>query len=97
MIARSLLLLLLSLPVIATAQPVGSHPYCDQLADIGRNTLNAKRDGHSLSEVLAIINRILSDSPNKDAAQGVVIAIYGDNSINTAGRAYDIVYGACRK
>tara|TARA_R110002049_G_scaffold115222_1_gene267083 strand:+ start:1188 stop:1490 length:303 start_codon:yes stop_codon:yes gene_type:complete len=76
----------------------GSHEYCDQLATIGKNAYNTKVAGNSMSQVLSNIGYILQDDPQKkNAAQGVVVAIYGDNSISSASEAYSIVYESSKQ
>ncbi len=37
------------------------------------------------------------DPQKKDAAQGVVTAIYGDAGIQSPSDAYDIVFSACMR
>lgn len=91
-------LLVLALPLGASAQEFGSAAYCSQLADIGANAYRTKKDGHSMDTVLQKIGYILSDNPQKkQAAQGVVIAVYGDGSIRSPKQAYEIVYSACKR
>lgn len=90
-------LLVLALPIATSAQEFGSAPYCSQLADIGANAYRTKKDGHSMDSVLQKIGYILFDNPQKkQAAQGVVIAVYGDSSIRSPKQAYEIVYSACK-
>lgn len=88
----------LVLPPPAAAQEFGSAEYCDQLADIGAKAYRTKVDGHSLSAVLRAIGPKLAHDPQKkDAAEGVVIAIYGDSSIRSAADAYTTVFSACKR
>lgn len=91
-------LLVLALPLVASAQEFGSAAYCSQLADIGANAYRTKKDGHSMDTVLQKVDYILSDNPQKkQAAQGVVIAVYGDSSIRSAKQASEIVYSSCKR
>lgn len=91
-------LLMFMLSTSASAQAFGSAAYCSQLAEIGSNAYRTKKDGHSMESVLQKIGYILADnSQKKNAAQGVVIAIYGDGSIKSAQQAYNNVYSACKR
>lgn len=82
----------------ASAQEFGSHEYCDQLAEIGMNAYNAKKQGHSLSDVTTTVTYVLQDDVQKrTAAVGVITAIYGDASIVSASSAYSIVYNTCKQ
>jgi hypothetical protein len=82
----------------AVSQEFGTDQYCMQLANIGANSYQAKKDGHSMGQVLQTIGNVLRGNPQKrDAAQGVVIAVYGDNSIRSSSAAYNIVYSACKQ
>lgn len=82
----------------AFSQQIGSSTYCSQLADIGANAFNTKKAGHSLNYVLTAIGSMLAHDPQKKrAAEGTVIAIYGDNSIRSATEARQIVYTACKR
>jgi hypothetical protein len=75
-----------------------SHEYCDQLATIGMNAYKTKMQGHSLSDVTnAISNTLKGDDQKTKAANGVAIAIYGDNSITSTSEAYSIVYNSCKR
>ena len=86
------------LPLAAVAQEFGSAAYCGQLAEIGSNAYRTKKDGYPMKEVLQKVGALLADNPKKkQAAQGVVIAVYGDDSIVSAKQAYDIVYSACKR
>ncbi|MCC4115287.1 hypothetical protein LLG90_07995 [Aromatoleum toluclasticum] len=88
----------LLLPTPATAQKFGSTEYCKQLADIGANAYRTKADGHSLSSVLNVIGPMLAHDPQKkQAAEGVVIAIFGDSSIRSSSQAYSTVFSVCRR
>jgi len=50
-----------------------------------------------MESVLQKIDEMLADNPEKrEAAEGVVIAIYGADSIKNAQQAYDIVYSSCK-
>ena len=90
--------LALLLPLSVSAQQFGSPAYCNQLADIGAKTFDARRDGHPLSAVLATVTSGLAGQPAKrDAAQGVVVLVYNDRSITSAGQAYRTVYSVCTK
>jgi hypothetical protein len=81
-----------------SAQEFGSAAYCGQLADVGANAYRTKKEGHSMETVLQKVGYVLSDNPQKkQAAQGVVIAVYGDGSIKSPKQAYDIVYSACKR
>ena len=85
-------------PLLANAQAFGSAAYCAQLADIGSNAYGTKMAGHSMGAVIKKIDFILADDPQKkQAANGVVIAIYGDGSLKSAKQAYDTVYTACKR
>jgi hypothetical protein len=85
------------LPWAAAAQGFRSPAYCAQLADIGSNAYRTKVDGYPMNAVLQQIGFILADDlQKKQAAQGVVIAIYGDASIKSRKQAYDTVYRACK-
>lgn len=91
-------LLVFALPLTASAQEFGSAAYCSQLAEIGANAYRTKKDGHSMDSVLQKVGYILSDNPQKkQAAQGVVIAVYGDSSIRSTKQASEIVYSACKR
>lgn len=91
-------LLVFAIPISASAQEFGSAVYCSQLADIGANAYRTKIEGHPMASVHQKIGYILSDNPQKkQAAQGVVIAIYGDGSIKSPKQAYNIVYSACKR
>jgi len=71
---------------------------CFQLADIGQKAYQAKQEGQSLTKIISAIDYILKDDPRKNQlAQGVVIAIYGDNSIKSSSEAFSITYNACPK
>jgi hypothetical protein len=71
---------------------------CGQLADIGANAYRTKKDGYSLESALQTVEYILANNPQKkQAAEGVVIAIYGDASITSPKQAYDIVYSSCTR
>jgi hypothetical protein len=91
--------LLFLVPMTAGAQAFGSAAYCSQLAEIGANAYRTKKDGHPLEVVLQKVGYVIgnSDPQKKQAAQGVVIAVYGDRSIKSAQQAYDIVYKACKQ
>jgi len=80
----------------ANAQAFGSHQYCDQLADIGANTYDVKKDGYPMETVLTRIGGML-EGQKKEAAQGVIVAIYGDSSIRSRKHAYSTVYSACKQ
>lgn len=89
--------LLVAFASSALAQEFRSTAYCAQLAEIGANAYRAKKDGHSMESVLQKTGYILADdAQRKKAAQGAVIAIYGDGSIKSPKQAYDIVYSACK-
>jgi hypothetical protein len=91
-------MLALLAPVAAHAQAFGSAEYCGQLAEVGSNAYQTKRDGYSLQQVLKVVGAGLADNPKKQqAAQGVVTLIYGDSSIKSAAQAYKIVYDACKR
>lgn len=88
----------LLLPTPAAAQKFGSAEYCKQLAEIGANAYRTKVDGHSMSTVLGVIGPMLAHDPQKkQAAEGVVIAIYGDSSIRSSSQAYSTVFSACKQ
>ena len=89
---------MLAFPIISYAEEFGSVAYCSQLAEIGSNAYGAQKEGYSLGTVLQKVGYILSDNPQKkEAAQGVIIAIYGDGSIRSAKQAHNIVYSACKR
>ena len=82
----------------AQAQAFRSEAYCQQLADIGANTFNAKQSGNTLNSVRGVIQSVLVSEPQKlQAADGVVLAIYGDGSIKSASQARNIVYSSCKR
>lgn len=82
----------------AHAQAFRSEAYCQQLADIGANTFNAKQTGNTLNSIRGVIQSVLISEPQKlQAADGVVIAVYGDSSIKSASQARNVVYGSCRR
>ena len=82
----------------AYAGDEGSSTYCSQLAEIGANAYQTKQAGYSMGEVLQKIgDGLRSDAQKKTAAQGVVVAVYGDASIRSASQAYGIVYNACKR
>ena len=94
----TLLMVLLIISTTSSAEEFRSASYCNQLADIGANAYRTKKEGHPLGTVLQKVGYILSDDPQKkEAAQGVVTAIYGDGSIRSAKQAYSIVYSACKR
>ena len=92
-------LLVASLTVpVAYAQSFGSQQYCDQLADIGANAYDTKKAGQPMNTVMSKVGYILGDDrQKKDAAQGVIAAIYGDSSIRNRQQAYSNVYSACKR
>lgn len=93
----SLLLCVFFATAVSSAE-FGSHEYCNELADVGMNAYKAKQEGNSLSDVITLISHILKDDAKKStAANGVVMAIYGDASISSASEAYSIVYKSCRQ
>ena len=70
---------------------------CSQLGSIAANAFDTKSQGHSLAAVLQQLGRLdISDAQRKSAAEGVVIAIYGDSSLKTRQQAYQIAYSACK-
>jgi hypothetical protein len=82
----------------AYAGDMGSASYCSQLAEIGANAYQTKQAGYSMSEVLQKVGYVLkSDTQKQNAAQGVIIAIYGDSSIRSSSQAYSAVYKACKR
>lgn len=93
------MILVAAFPLTVAAQEFGSATYCAQLAEIGANAFRTKQEGHSLDTVLQKVSYVMgnSDPQKKQAAQGVVIAVYGDSSIRSAQQAHDIVYRACKK
>lgn len=91
-----LMLLCFCLPVCA--QAFRSETYCRQLADIGGKTFNVKKSGGSLGSILQQVRYVLASEPQKlQAAEGVIVAIYGDGSIKSASQAYGIVYSTCKQ
>ena len=93
----SLLVLLLTSTTLS-AEEFGSASYCKQLAEIGSNAYHTKKEGYPLGTVLQKVGYVLSDNQQKkEAAQGVIIAIYGDGSIRSDKQAYNIVYSACKR
>ena len=96
---RSLAISLVAmLPLLVNAQEFRSKEYCAQLGDIGANAFRTKQEGHSLESALQKVGYVLADNPQKkQAAQGVVIAIYGDGSIKSASQARSTVLSACNK
>lgn len=90
--------ILVSFSTLASAEEMGAETYCSQLAEIGGNAYNTKKAGVPMGTVLDKVGYILSDDPRKKAAaQGVIIAVYGDSSIRNEGQAYRKVYSACRR
>lgn len=80
------------------AQAFRSHQFCSDLADIGASAYNVKRAGYSMEEVLNRVSPMLaSDKQKQQAAEGVIMIIYGDSSIRSAKQARKIVYSGCRQ
>ena len=80
------------------ARDMGSASYCSQLAEIGANAYQTKQAGYSMSEVLQKVGYALKgDTQKQSAAQGVIVAIYGDASIRSSSQAYSNVYRACKR
>lgn len=51
-----------------------------------------------MESVLQKVGYILADDrQKKQAAQGVIVAVYGDGSIKSSKQARDIVYSACKR
>ena len=85
------------LPPVSSAE-LGSHEFCLNLANVGKNAFKAKSSGYSLSEVLNSFSTIFTEpSKEKTAAEGVILVVYGDSSIKNSDSAFEIVYDTCRK
>ena len=70
---------------------------CRQLSDIAANAYTTKSEGHSLQEVLVNIKMVdIPDSQRRVAVEGIVVAIYGDDSLSSRADAYNSVYSACK-
>lgn len=70
---------------------------CYQLGEIAANAFATKEEGHSLQAVLANLQKVhIPDPQRRQAAEGVVIAIYGDSSIRSRADAHNIAYTACK-
>ena len=83
---------------VVHAQSFRSQQYCDQLAEIGANAYDVKKSGQPMNAVISKVGYVLGDDrQKKDAAQGVIIAIYGDSSIRSRQQAYSTVYSACKR
>jgi len=80
------------------AAEYGTREYCIDLSMMGKNAYVAKINGNSLTKVKeAVANILQNDLKKRDAAIGVITAIYGDNSISSSNKAYAIVYDACTR
>ena len=68
---------------------------CEALGDVGSKAFFAKVGGHSLNTALSVA--VIPGRPtDTKMAQGVVLAIYGDNAIQSSSQARSIAVGACK-
>ena len=68
---------------------------CEALGDVGSKAFIAKVGGHSLNTALSVA--VIPGRPtDTKMAQGVVLAIYGDNAIQSSSQARSIAVGACK-
>lgn len=82
----------------AQAQAGASEQYCGKLAQIGASAWRTRTDGYPMDKVLTEVHTILSGKPDTlEDAQGVIVAIYGDRSVNSSQQAYTKVYQDCRQ
>ena len=81
-----------------TSLPFQSEQGCNELGDIAANAWSTRSQGTSLQTVLTSVAQIqMQDPTRKAAAEGVIVAIYGDLSISSREHAFQKAYAACSK
>lgn len=96
--SKALILLLVGAGSVQVAAAfTRDHKTCSELADIGANAWQTKQDGHTLGEVMATVKKVLPTDPMKrQAVEGTIIAVYGDNSLKSAAQARRAIYDGCK-
>lgn len=104
MIRKLFLSALCTLVLCTTAYSAPAHAqaateqYCGKLAQIGASAWRTRTDGYPMDKVLTEVHTILSGKPDTlEDAQEVIVAIYGDRSVNSSQQAYTKVYQDCRQ
>ena len=84
-------------PASAAAENSGGEQYCGQLAQIGASAWRTRVDGYPVEQVLREVRSILRSQPHRlEQAEDVIVDIYQDRSVSSAGQAYSKVYAGCR-
>ena len=82
----------------AQAQGQADRQYCGKLAQIGASAWRTRSDGYPMDRVLSEVKTILQSKPQTlEDAEEVIVAIYGDRSVNSPQQAYSKVYDHCRQ
>jgi hypothetical protein len=82
----------------AQAQGQADQQYCGKLAQIGASAWRTRTDGYPMDRVLNEVKTILQSKPQTlEDAEEVIVAIYGDRSVNSPHQAYSKVYDHCRQ
>ncbi len=100
-LVSALCMMSLCTAAFSQASPVqapASEQYCGKLAQIGASAWRTRTDGYPMDKVLTEVNTILSGKPDTmEDAHEVIVAIYGDNSVNSSKKAYTKVYDGCKQ